>query len=136
MRRFFSLATMLLALFTLSCEGATGPTGPAGPTGPQGPAGPPGAEGPPGPGTQVAFVGQLDSSGSAVVQLPPEAGTISDPPVVTCYLSDNPNGPFLIIATGSDGSVICGLTETSSGALAVSIVDGPAFWYYIISVVY
>lgn len=124
MRRSFSLAAMLLVLLTLACEGPTGPEGPPGP------------EGEPGPGTHIAFVGQFNSSGSAVVQLPAEAGTISNPPVVTCYVSDNPNGPFLIIATDTGSGVICALGETSSGTLRVAIVDAPAFWYYIVSVVY
>lgn len=120
--RFASV--LLLTLLSIGCEGPTGPEGPAGP------------QGEPGPGTRMTFQGQVDGAGDAVIVLPEEAGTISDPPSVSCYISDASSGPYLLIATESQTGVACGISRNSTGALYVVIVGVPADWYYRVVVVF
>ena len=66
-----------------ACEGPTGPEGPAGPQGESG------------PGIRTVFSGTLDTSTMpdstaaifVLVSLPPQAGTVSDPPSASCWIS-------------------------------------------------
>lgn len=120
LRRVSVCATVLLLC---ACEGPTGPEGPAGP------------EGDPGPGTRLSYEGRVDSDGSAFVDLPTEAGSTADLPVVVCYVSDAAAGPYLVVATDTYSGITCGV-GTDAGRLYVGVVGAPAFWYYRISVVY
>ena len=52
--------------------------------------------GPAGPGTKLVFTGQLDGNGQALVVLPPEAGSLESPPVVSVYTSKDLTGPFYL----------------------------------------
>jgi len=119
-------------LFVLACEGPVGPEGPPGPTGPAG------------PGTPITFNGTIDANGEALVNLPAQAGTASDPPVVACYVSDQPQGPFLVVSFDSwydpgqaeyyfEG---CALGTGTSGTLAVAFFGMPPGWYYWVVVVF
>jgi hypothetical protein len=49
----------------------------------------PGEQGPAGPGTRIVLSGALEIGPGIEVQLPPEAGTMDDPPVIACYV-----GPY------------------------------------------
>ncbi len=77
-----SLASLLVAvtllLFTISCDVFEGPVGPEGPQG---------AIGDSGPGTRTVYSGQFDTTGQVEITLPPEAGDMSDPPVIGVYIS-------------------------------------------------
>lgn len=123
------VATLVVAL-AVACKGPTGPKGDTGPQGPQGPAGPAGI-------STIAFAGVLDSNGQAVVQLPAAAGTLASPPVVTCYISGSAAGPYLLVATDTNGLAAsgCGLGQ-GSGGLAVAFAGEPAGWYYMVSIAY
>ena len=129
-------ALLLGLLLTAACKGPIGPTGPAGPQGGIGPTGLQGVIGPPGPGTRITFSGQLDGLGEVVVTLPAAAGTISDPPALTCYLSDLAAGTYLLISSDTFSGVACGFGTGGTGTLAVAIIGAPAFWFYAIVVVY
>ena len=81
---------LLLSLSLAACSGSEGSTGPSGPTGPTGPAGEAG------PGTRIVLSGTInvaEAPDTVLLQigqaLPPEAGTLADPPSVTCWLSGN-----------------------------------------------
>lgn len=116
--------TMVAALGILgACKGPEGPVGPTGP------------KGDPGPGTRVTFAGQVTSQGEATVQLPAEAGTVSEPPAISCYISSSSAGAYLLVWTDTFSGVSCGLVAGASG-LRAAIVGAPAFWYYRIAVVY
>lgn len=119
-----SAVAVALVFGAVACEGPVGPEGPRGP------------EGPAGPGTRMTFTGQLDDIGDATVNLPAEAGTLDEPPSVTCYIADVPDGTYLAIASDGSSAPSCGFGETGSGTLAAIIVGGPANWYYRIVVVY
>lgn len=112
MRRF---SAVLLGAFLLAgCEG------------PMGPAGPPGPEGEPGPGTRVVRSTTVNSEGTAAVNLPAAAGTLQDPPALTCYLAETSSGPFLVVGTDLQGP-ICGLGQGQSNLVAL-IIDAPPGW--------
>jgi hypothetical protein len=115
--------TILLSLSLLACEG------PAGPQGPMGPAGPAGPQGPQGPGgvTRYSGSGQLDTQGSATRALPAGVGSATNLPAVSCYVSDNANGPWLAITT-AEGR-ICGVGWTGS-QVAIVISGAPARWFF------
>ncbi|NIP58059.1 MAG: hypothetical protein GWM92_07370 [Gemmatimonadetes bacterium] len=129
MRRFLvrtALATVVV-FGAMACEGPEGPVGPQGPEGPEGPAG---------PGTRLTFQGQLDSFGDATVNLPQEAGTLDDPPSVSCFVSDVAEGLYISIASVDGADPACGFNDTASGNLAAIIVGAPADWFYRIVVIY
>lgn len=116
-----AIACAVVALLA-ACEGAAGPMGPPGE---------------PGPGTRLTYDGMLDASGTAVARLPAEAGTLADPPAVTCYVSDSNTGPYIAIATDTYAGTTCGLArDAARNALAVAITGAPAGWYYRIVVIY
>ena len=125
MKRYAYLV-MALALTIAGCEGPMGPEGPAGPEGEPGEAG---------PGTHEVFTGQLNSVGDGQVTLPTEAGTASEPPVVSCYVSDNMAGPWIVIATDTYSGAGCGLGY-SGGRWHALLYGLPAYWYYKVAVVY
>ena len=93
-----------------------------------GPEGPPGESG---PGTRLVLSGVFGDDGVASQILPPEAGTLADPPAATCWVSldsqlwlSNP----CVLAFDVSGSLIV-------GTLLLGIED-PAGWMYRIVVVY
>lgn len=122
--------------------GPVGPIGPAGPggtpgaTGPQGPAGPRGPAGPTGPagaGTRVIYQATLDSDGFATVGPLPAGLTLSNPPLLTCYVAQVPQGPYYTVS--SDWG--CGLVLNSDGRLWAWLTGGdPAWPYALFAVVY
>lgn len=87
-------AALLVALLG-ACKGDAGP---AGPTGPQGPAGGSGT------GTRIQLTGTLDALGNASRALPAEAGSVSDLPILACYVA-NPAQPAAQRAWFQIGSV-------------------------------
>lgn len=130
-----TLPTLLMAavMVLLACEGPVGPEGPRGADGEPGPQGETGLQGPPGADgedlTTIMRAGQLNAAGEGAASLPPEAGSIDDPPVVACYLSDSPNGPWLLIASDPSSGISCGIVQNGSG-VAIALVGGPPNWYY------
>lgn len=128
-------------------QGPAGPAGPQGPQGPQGPAGPigaqgpqglPGQQGPPGPVNFSAFAGVTDLNGGAVVTFP--AVPTGARPVVSCYLTNSLTAPvaWLPVADGNPdtGNTICGPVLGSDGQWRVSMIQGPALWFYYIVVIW
>jgi|GEM_PF-5676486 len=116
-------ATLLLSLSLLACEGPAGPQGPMGPPGPAGPQGPQA----PGGVTRYTGSGQLDVQGAATRALPSGVGSATNLPVVSCYVSDNPSGPWLAIST-AEGR-LCGVGWTGS-QVAIVISGAPARWHF------
>jgi hypothetical protein len=93
-----------------------------------------GPEGPAGPGTRLVITATLNDSGIAMANLPTEAGTLQNPPGLTCYLSDTPAGPFLVIGTDLDGPV-CALGQ-QGGALVAFVSGGAPGWIVQFVVLY
>ena len=93
-----------------------------------GPEGPPGESG---PGTRLVLSGVFGDNGVASQILPPEAGTLADPPAASCWIS--PDSQFWF----TNG---CLLVFDVSGSLVIGTVlrEGvdPAGWVYRIVVVY
>lgn len=111
----------LVIIALLVClGGCEGPTGPEGPMGPQGV---------PGPGTRFVATTVVDATGGATIDLPTAAGTIGNPPLVTCYIADSLNGPWLIVSTDTYEGSACGLAWSSTHLVAV-IVGAPVGWYF------
>lgn len=110
------LALLAALLLTAACEGPVGPMGPAGP------------QGPPGPTGQTWFYGGvLNSAGDVSIYIPPEAGTITRLPQVTCYIASNANGPWSVLADDYPNQIFCGVArDAASGQLFVYIVSGYA----------
>lgn len=127
MRKAILAAILLLA----ACEGPAGPMGPAGPQGPPGPLGP-----------TWFFGGQLNTGGDISIFIPAEAGTISRLPQVTCYIAEQPNGPWAALSDEAATGTFCGVARDSgTGQLFVFIVSGVPGgfvgyfgWYYQIIV--
>lgn len=152
-----SLLTALLVTTLTACEGPAGPIGPAGPagpagpqgptgpqgpqgtpgqTGPAGPVGPQGPQGPSGPGTKVAYSGSVGINGTLVSQpFPAAAGTLSNPPSLTCYIGASPDGPFLVVGTESYNGISCGLVNSPEG-LRAAMIDAPPGAFGIFIIVY
>lgn len=126
MRRIFAVA--MFATLLAACKGDTGPMGPEGPAGPPGPAG---------PGQVATHSGRLDLSGSGVWTLPAAAGNISNPPALSCYLSDSSDGPFLLVSTDTFSGVVCGLGQSGATLRAV-IISSSSYsgWHYKFVAVY
>ena len=103
--------------------GPTGPQGAAGVQGPVGPAGAPGQVGAPGPGTRLTFTGNTGADSAAFALLPLEAGTMTKPPVISCYrgTSDglgNPSNPLQWL-------LVAGATTIGRCGLQTSLVSPP-----------
>jgi len=113
---FLSLALV----FALGCEGPTGP------------------EGPPGDDAMVdrlVFEGDLDATGSASVDLPPEAGTIKNPPLVSCYVSYG-SSSWAALGSGGPGSLgLCLLVDRTTN-LEVLIQQASSFGKYKVIAIY
>lgn len=142
------LVVPLLALALLACEGPAGPAGPAGPQGQQGvpgatgATGPQGPAGPTGPGTRVWIPGTTTINGDASFLLPTAAGTINNPPVITCYRAAADNGfpaPQWISISGFTNLGRCGLAglnNNPNGPLRAWMDGLPANWPVGVVVVY
>lgn len=136
------LAIVLLAACA-GADGATGPQGPAGaqgPQGPQGPAGPTGPQGPQGPAGSANFFsasGALSGTGSVVVPLP--GVPVNARPVLSCYITDDLTQPvaWLKVSDGDETGTahICGLV-LANNQWSVVMINGPAFWFYFVSVIW
>jgi hypothetical protein len=98
--------TVCLAAMLAACEGPMGPAGI------------------PGPGTRLVLNATANNAGTAVVNLPPEAGTLDDPPVVACYISSN--GQFWsIIAFDSDSDTDVETGTDFAGFFGCFLDQGP-----------
>jgi len=116
-------AVLILAL--AGCEGDPGPTGPQGPEGPAGPAGP---EGPSGASAEVqSQMVQIAADGTAALTF---SGLQIESAVVTCWMSDNPGGPWLGIATDTYSEIACG-TDNSGAELDVMLIGGVPDWWFM-----
>jgi hypothetical protein len=121
MRSTTRLVTILGATLALAaCEGPMGPAGPAG------------------PGTRLVLEATTNFFGSAVVILPPEAGTLASPPTVTCMMSEA-GGFWYIVGLDTDGQqliVYCIMGLTDEGDLAIGIEGAPPGWIFRAVIVY
>ena len=113
---------LVALLLALGCKG---------PMGPEGPEGPPGANA--GGGSHLVFSGDLDASGGAVVELPAEAGTIDDPPGVTCYVKFGSTSWIIVGSSALTGT--CSILERDSH-LAVFISQASSFQEYKVVVLF
>ena len=118
--------TILIVLALAACSGDIGPMGPAGPQG---------VQGIPGPGTRTVLAGQLNSSGDGFVTLPSAAGSLGDPPAVTCYIAETANSTVWLLIATSNLAGACGLVWDGA-TWAVGIVQSEPFWFFRIVVVY
>lgn len=142
----------IIAALLLACEG---PVGPAGPTGAQGAQGAPGVSGPQGPpgqagsGTRLWLPGTTDFAGSVNLFLPAAAGTINNPPVMTCYRAarnddGSPSPQWIVvggIGTAQTGVGRCGLASQSQNnnpnfPLRAWMDNQPAAWPVGVVIVY
>ena len=130
--RRLTLAACLLAV--VACTGDAGPTGPQGSTGAQGPQGLIGPQGPPG-SAMVMLTGTLDGAGAGMVHLPTVAGTIANPPLVTCYLAQFASSQVWLVMATDDLLGSCGMGAHGSH-VDVGFVNGPAFWALRVIAVY
>ncbi len=127
-------ALMLVCALTLgACQGIEGPMGPAGPEGPggpggTGPAGPQGAQGPAGPAgpnggaNRLVLTGVLDADGRGARILPVEAGSMTQPPLLSCYVRDEGQNTWFATGTGFV-TEFCSLRASTSGPLE-AVIDG------------
>jgi hypothetical protein len=106
----------LLIALSLAITACAGKDGPAGLTGPQGI---------PGPGTHLMLTAPIGASGGASVALPPAAGTLSNPPALTCYVTSPGSTALLLVAsTESSYYPYCGLVQSSSGSGLAAVMSG------------
>jgi hypothetical protein len=124
MRRVMMVA---LAAFVTACAGDAGPMGPEGPQGPQGP------QGPAGTSNRLVLSGVVSSSGGVSRALPSTAGTLTNPPSVSCFVSNNPTVVWIDVTSLSSSS--CGYGQ-SGGTLAAVMSSVPVGWQYIFVVIW
>lgn len=106
-----------------------------GPMGPEGPQGLPGTQGPPGPGTRIVLEGQLDERGTGSLSLPPQAGTLGDPPAITCFVAGSTSSLAWLAVSGSSTTGSWGISWNGTN-LVVGITGSMPFWYYRVVVIY
>jgi hypothetical protein len=111
---------LLLPLGIAACEGPVGPQGP---------------RGAPGEATRISYIGVLDEFGWAEVLLPPEAGTIDDPPLLSCYVADD-DWYWYVINTDLENRIYCLLEEDRGRLYAVLDAEHLAGWWYSFVIVY
>ncbi len=128
-RRFALLATVAILM---ACEGPAGPTGPTGLPGFDGSQGP---QGPAGPGTRLVLDGVTFAGGGTIHPLPLVAGSITNPPGVTCYVTEDNSYWAILAQDGANGGWSCGI-EAEGAGIAVLILGVPAGWAYRIVVIY
>lgn len=129
------ISILILLAILAACEGPAGPAGPAGPTGAPGQTGPAGPKGEAGT-TRLTFDGQADATGFVGYYLPTEAGTIADPPAVSCYVSSQREGPFEQVGTGGVGDPRQCLLFVDGGRLAVAVRGITPGWFVKFVVIY
>lgn len=96
-----------------------------------------GPQGDPGPGTRLTFAGQTDDDGNATVALPEEAGTLSNPPAVTCYIGPLDYARFEIVGgPNAPTGTACRLFQPEGRPLYVELSNAPSRWFYKIVVVW
>lgn len=117
--RTLSLA-LLVPLALTACEGPVGPEGPPGP---------------PGEGARFTFVGVLDEEGWGEVLLPVEAGTMEDPPALTCYIADDV-WYWYVINTDFANDIFCVIEEEDGRLYAVLDAVTLAGWWFAFVVMY
>ncbi|HVH12677.1 MAG TPA: hypothetical protein VM759_06485 [Longimicrobium sp.] len=121
MMRTGMLALTCSSILLAACEGEAGPMGPAGPVGPGG------------PGTRVVLTTVVSSNGTASVALPAAAGTLANPPGLTCYTGTGT--ALLVVGTDLDGP-LCGLVQSASGGLTANLDGAVPGWTARFVVVY
>ena len=124
---------LLLSVALAACEGSEGPTGPAGSAGPTGESG---------PGTRLVLSGTINVAEAPdtvlVIQdqaLPPEAGTVANPPAVTCWLSSDGLLWFQNLLNISD-PFHCALVASEDQTSLIVLFFGVNGWQYRVVVVY
>ncbi len=117
--RVLALA-FLLPLAALACDG---------------PVGPPGPPGPPGEVNRFTYMDILDETGWGEVLLPAEAGTIDDPPHLTCYIADDV-WYWYVINTDFENEIFCVLEEENGQLYAVLDAIHLAGWWFAFVVVW
>jgi len=85
--------------------------------------GPPGA---PGPGTRLVFDATVTVSGTAIVNLPSEAGTLASPPAVSCYVSGDSGATWAILALDTDTDTDVETSTDFAGFVGCFLDPGPA----------
>ena len=133
--RYALLAAVALLMACEGPEGPAGPTGPSGTSGASGASGSQGPQGPAGPGTRLVYDGVTFAGGGTLQPLPTAAGSINDPPVVTCYVTEDNLYWFILAQDGTNGGWSCGI-EADGAGIAVLILGIPAGWAYRIVVIY
>ncbi len=83
----------------------------------------------------VMVIGTLDANGDALLHLPGVAGTIDNPPLVTCYVADDPNSLVWLVMATDDIFGSCGMVDDGLH-VDVGFVLGPAFWALRVIAVY
>ena len=128
---------VVAVVFLAACAGADGATGPQGPAGAQGPAGPQGPMGPSGSANFFSASGVLSGTGSVTVPLP--GVPVNARPVLSCYITNQLTQPvaWLKVSDGNDTGTAnaCGLV-LSNNQWNVVMINGPAFWFYFVSVIW
>ena len=122
MHRFLML---FLVVALAACEGPVGPAGPQGATGPQGPPGLQGA-----PASIRWGVATILSDGSATLTF---ANAQARTSVVTCYVSNNPSGPWIIFATSYEDAPACVAFDVGS-SLTVGVINSIPGWFFLATV--
>lgn len=137
--------TPLLGLALLACEGPAGPAGPQGQQGAAGANGATGAQGPSGaagPGTRLWLPATTNIAGVASVNLPASAGSINNPPSMTCYRAGNDNSglpapTWLVVGGINIGRCwLQGVNGNPNGSLVAGMDGLPANWPVGVVVVY
>ncbi len=122
--------------------GAQGTTGARGAQGVQGDTGTTGAIGPEGPQGEpgdnnfgwLAYSGQLSPYGSVSIDLPSEAGTLSNPPVIGVYVSSDPSGPYMPVV--DEGVEAYWFLYSLTSHLRISVQTYFPGCYYRVVVIY
>jgi hypothetical protein len=150
MRRIATCLVVFTASVALhACQMPEGPAGPVGPQGTQGTQGTQGIQGEqgnpgdPGPGVRLTYTGRFNTEGKASVELPVEAGTLEDPPLIIAYFGGTQSGPFGAYLSDAvyDGDTVSYISAAIlidlGDHLAVGLTGpGLAGWYYRLVVVY
>jgi hypothetical protein len=111
---------LILPLAAAACEGPTGPRGPTGP---------------PGEATRFTHIGVLDQTGWGEVLLPAAAGTMEDPPLLSCYVADD-TWYWYVIHTDFDNDIFCVIEEENGRLYAVLDAPTLAGWWFAFVVIY
>ena len=114
--------------------GCEGPAGPKGDTGSTGSTGPTGLTGP----SPLNFSGSsvVNFLGEATVDLPIGFGTLSQPPVITCYTGISGAGAWLVVGMDvSVGGATAGIVWVTNHWRAV-LLGGVPGWIFMVEAVW